>query len=68
MQGWGRGREGKREEVAVRAGRVFTDAAPLLLGSADSRWMSRLAALASALSVFLSDANMLNRNNKNNKE
>ena len=27
--------KGKGEEVAVRAGRVFTDAAPLLLGSAD---------------------------------
>ena len=27
--------KGKEEEVAVRAGRVFTDAAPLLLGSAD---------------------------------
>ena len=27
--------KGKGEEVAARAGRVFTDAAPLLLGSAD---------------------------------
>ena len=29
--------KGKGEEVAVRAGRVFTDAAPLLPGSADRR-------------------------------
>ena len=28
--------KGKGEKVAVRAGRVFTDAAPLLLGSADT--------------------------------
>ena len=28
--------KGKGEEGAVRAGRVFTDAAPLLLGSADN--------------------------------
>ena len=28
--------KGKGEEVAVRAGRVFTDAAALLLGSADT--------------------------------
>ena len=28
--------KGKGEEVAVRAGRVFTDAAPLLLGSAEN--------------------------------